>query len=162
MRKSTTVTLAVALLIGLTLIAINRRDSNLSANAAPASALPASTPVNSNNSKVLISEKDDGKTITVSQGTEVSVELTGNMTTGYSWNVSSVSGKAAKQNGDVAYTSDAGIALGRGGLFTTKFTTATIGDTTVKMEYKRPWEKKTAPAKTFSVTIKVVPAPKKP
>ncbi len=110
--------------------------------------------------KVTISEKDDGKTITVTEGSDVSIELNGNITTGYSWKVTTVSGKSAQQDGKVTYKDGPGKGVGRPGMFFAKFTTATVGDTTVNMEYKRPWEKNTPALKTFSVTIRVVP--KKP
>lgn len=145
-------------LLALPLIA-TRSYTDPVANGAPALSQASASAAAATN-KVVISEKDDGKTISVTEGSNVSIELNGNITTGYSWSVTTVSGKSAKQDGKVTYDDGPGNALGRPGRFFAKFNTATVGDTKVNMEYKRPWEKKTLAAKTFSVTIRVVP--KKP
>jgi len=160
MRKITFLIAAAALFVGLTALATTRSDTDQLALAAPASPQTATSAAAAN--PVVISENDNGKTITVTEGSDVTIQLAGNITTGHSWSVTSASGKSAKQDGAVTYKSDQSTKLGHGGVFTAKFTTATAGSTTVKMEYKQPWNKNTAPAKTFSVTIRVVPLLKKP
>lgn len=108
-------------------------------------------------STVTVNESSDGKTITVKQSTLVKVTLDGNITTGYGWDVESVGGSAAKQDGKPQYKDSPGNGLGRPGTFTLTFKTPAVGTSVVKLKYSRPWEKNKPPAKTYSITIKVVP-----
>jgi predicted secreted protein len=45
--------------------------------------------------------------------------------------------------------------VGVGGVFVATFKAVRAGKTTVRMEYRRPWEKDVAPIETFAVTLDV-------
>ncbi|MBU0490493.1 MAG: protease inhibitor I42 family protein [Chloroflexi bacterium] len=101
-----------------------------------------------------ITQADNGKTIEVNQGSEVKVVLVSNPTTGYSWQVAEVDAKVLQQVGEAQFKADSD-AIGAGGKETFTFKAAGAGQTTLKMEYKRPWETDVAAAETFVVTIVV-------
>lgn len=100
---------------------------------------------------------DNGKTHTVKAGQAIVLSLKGNITTGYGWDVDKVDGTSVAPVGEIKYRSDAqpeGM-VGGGGVFEAKFKARQPGKTTIKLKYCRPWEKDTAPAETFTVTLVV-------
>lgn len=102
-------------------------------------------------------EDADGKSFTLTDEKVVMVLLKGNPTTGYSWFVKEVEGKAVAQDGEVVYLKEdpATPRPGQGGVFAVSFRPKNPGKATIRMEYKRPWEKGKEPAKTFTVAIEV-------
>jgi len=110
---------------------------------------------------LLLSTADNGKTVAVKVGQPVAITLKGNPTTGYLWSVAGLSSNTVEQVGEVEYRRDeAGKHLvGSGGVFVATFKAAKPGQTTVRMEYRRPWEKDVAPIETFSATIEVTGKP---
>lgn len=102
---------------------------------------------------------DKGQTLTVKVGREIIVSLAGNITTGYSWNLAGIDGKAVVLDGEVKYQENKhpdGMT-GVPGMFHAKFKTLKPGKATVKLEYRRPWEKDAKPAEKdiFTVTLSV-------
>lgn len=98
-----------------------------------------------------VTDSDNGKTVTVAAGTEVKVNLRGNITTGSSWSVTATSGSSAKQDGEAEYVADDPSKDGSPGSFNFKFKTSASGSTTVDLQYGRPGQK----SRTFSFTIEV-------
>jgi len=105
-----------------------------------------------------LSESDNGKTVTVTEGQNLVVKLQSNPSTGYKWNVASTD----RTFGYPATTqflknSD---AVGSGGIerlsWKTKSPLSMVGEHKVTLEYKRPWETNASPAKTFKFTVKIV------
>lgn len=105
-----------------------------------------------------LTEKDDGKTVTVTEGQNLVVKLQSNPSTGYKW-------KVVSTDRTFGYPSDERFlrnsdAVGSGGLqrfsWKTKSPLNMVGEHTVKMEYKRSWETNASPAKTFSFKVKIV------
>lgn len=106
-----------------------------------------------------LTDKDNGKTFKVPVGEKILINLSGNPTTGFSWNNATRS-KKLKLSGEIAYQSE-GTQLGSGGVSTATFVAAKVGQGKIILEYKRVFEEK-PPAKTFSVKIDVVePTPDK-
>lgn len=103
-----------------------------------------------------LTDADNGKTVTITEGQNLVVNLRANATTGYSWKV--VSTDKSFGYPTEKYLANGG-AVGSGGLdrFTwkTKSPLSLVGSHTVKMEYKRAWETNVAPAQTFSFTVNV-------
>ncbi len=112
-------------------------------------------------------EADSNRVVPVVVGDSVVITLAGNITTGYSWSLARLEIDAAdaqkpsvKSVGDIAYQrapAPPGL-LGSGGMFVARFTAAAEGKAIVRLEYKRPFEKDKAAAKTFDVTLVVKPA----
>jgi len=108
-----------------------------------------------------LAESDDGKSVSVDAGRRVRIRLAGNPTTGYSWFLMPIEGSAVKAEGEVEYKPNAqqpGM-VGGGGTFELVLRAVQAGKSSVRMEYKRPWEKDTPPIRKFAVTLAVRQAP---
>jgi inhibitor of cysteine peptidase len=100
---------------------------------------------------------DDGKTVSAIIGQKIEISLEGNITTGYSWQVGELGGKAVVSLGEPAYVTrqHAPGMVGVGGTFTFELAAVAAGTAKLRLIYVRPWEKDQPPEKTFTVTIKV-------
>ncbi len=107
-----------------------------------------------------LSKGESGRIVEVERNSIVRVVLPGNITTGYSWSLQELSGKALRQTGEVAYATSAGTkgAVGRGGTFSFSFIAEQTGQSVIRCGYFRPWEKDTPPLETYCVTVTVVRA----
>ncbi|MCE5324880.1 MAG: protease inhibitor I42 family protein [Planctomycetaceae bacterium] len=105
---------------------------------------------------LMVLDDQNGKSVELVVGQSVVIRLKGNMTTGFAWHLGKVEGDAAKLLGKIEYEPDpARGRVGSGGTFVTTFEAVKVGQATVVLEYKRPWEKDTPPAKTFKLTMQV-------
>ena len=102
-----------------------------------------------------VTAQDSRKTIEVSIGQKLIVQLPSNPTTGYRWSV--VGSPAPLEFVKSDYTTDPQAASrpGAGGTQTLQFTAKSAGKAELKLGYTRTWEKDVPPVKTFSVTIVV-------
>lgn len=105
---------------------------------------------------VKLTEADDGKSVELKVGGALDISLAGNITTGYSWSAMAVDAKILALAAEPEYLPDhdALRRSGAGGAFVFHFKAAAPGKTTVKLGYRRPWEK-TPPAKIFTVEVEV-------
>lgn len=86
------------------------------------------------------------------------VTLESNPTTGYSWQVDELDQSILRQVGDPEYKLSAPgnpPVVGAGGMETFRFETVSVGNTTLKLVYRRPWEKDVPPIKTYTIQITV-------
>ncbi len=114
---------------------------------------------NERDSKLLLTEDDNGKSFQVPLGNTIQIRLNSNRTTGFSWNDATQS-KKLQRIGEINYQAE-GSLPGSGGVATATFTTAKVGKGKIILEYKRVFEEK-PPAKTFSVKIDITqPTPDK-
>ncbi|MEI6057170.1 MAG: protease inhibitor I42 family protein [Lentisphaerota bacterium] len=100
-------------------------------------------------------EADSGKTFATSPGSTLNIDLKGNYTTGYSWNVVSSDKKILTVSPDSKYVSDTfspGMT-GVGGVQHYIFNVVGKGQTELKITYNRVWEKDIAPAQIFTLNI---------
>lgn len=104
---------------------------------------------------VCLTEKDAGRTVALKTGDTLDVALAANPTTGYNWCVMEMNSSVLKQAGEPAFKQDSPGRIGSGGRMTFKFQALAVGQTAVKIVYKRPWEKKELPAKTFDINVTV-------
>ena len=104
---------------------------------------------------VKISETDNGKSISVSVGNQLEVSLSGNPTTGYSWEVKSVDATILEQVGEPQFSSDNPNLVGSGGIQTFTFDVKKSGSVTLELIYHRPWETDVEPLQTFSIQVEV-------
>ncbi len=106
-----------------------------------------------------LKKEDSGKEFTVVPGQEIVVALSGNPTTGYSWEIAEgkTDAKILKQikTGDEYVAGKSNGMAGAGGTFYFRYQAEKEGNTQVVLQYKRPWEKDTDPAETFTAKIKV-------
>lgn len=120
-------------------------------------------------SEVTATDADAGKTIKVTEGSNFTLKLGANATTGYEWKVTKTDRTFAYPSKSDYLAPSAHGPVGAGG--TQVFTWSTdpvsdahgtpvmskVGKHEVQVEYRRPWEPATKPAaKTFKITIEVV------
>jgi len=92
-----------------------------------------------------------GTTVTVGEGHTLRIELDGNPTTGYDWEVSAVDeGVLRFIDRDFDPDSD---AVGSGGKVTLEFETVSTGSTLLELIYRPPWEPPDDSHQRFSVNI---------
>lgn len=102
-----------------------------------------------------IIEKDNGKLVDLTAGNTLIIELPGNPTTGYMWETVSVNTSVLKQvESATKFKSDTNL-IGAPGKVTLRFKAAGPGKTTLKLVYRRSWEKKVEPLKTYQVDVVV-------
>jgi inhibitor of cysteine peptidase len=97
-------------------------------------------------------EADSGTTFTASPGAMFDIQLKGNYTTGYSWNIAACD-KAVVQPGKAEYVPSQPQLAGSGGVQHYTFNIVGKGQTTLKITYHRVWEKDVPPAQTFTLQI---------
>jgi len=95
---------------------------------------------------------DAQRTIDLREGERLEVTLSGNPTTGYSWELDSVDESILRSLGKPRYAASSG-ATGSGGEFIFAFEAKAPGKTELRLVYCRPWEKGTKPAESFAVTV---------
>ncbi|HUT59766.1 MAG TPA: protease inhibitor I42 family protein [Phycisphaerae bacterium] len=106
---------------------------------------------------LVVTQDSSGKTVTLTTGQKLIIRLKANPSTGYSWTGPTIGGKAVMQEGRVRLSQDPAAAgrLGAGGAAELTLKAISPGKATVKLEYRRPWEKDKPAARTFSLTVEV-------
>lgn len=94
--------------------------------------------------------------IAVSKGSMFTITLPSNHTTGYQWRLAKQPKPAILKQVSSTYVEPSGKLLGQGGTEVWTFKAIGPGNPTIVMEYARPWERNTQPAKTqvFSVSVR--------
>jgi inhibitor of cysteine peptidase len=103
---------------------------------------------------VTFTESDNGKTVSIVVSARLSVELQENPTTGYKWGRPDFDAKLLSLESD-SYASAAGTGIGGGGSHRFLFLAKACGKTTIRFEYKRPWERDVAPESRLELTVVV-------
>jgi len=99
-----------------------------------------------------VTEANAGAQIELRVGELLVVALAGNPTTGYQWEVVDLDASIVKQLGE-ATLEPSSAAIGAGGLITLQFRAVGIGETALKVVYRRPFEKEVPPLRVFAVTV---------
>lgn len=106
---------------------------------------------------VALGAEDDGSQVELAAGQVLEVTLESNPTTGYGWEVSEVDGAVLAQEGEAQFQeapTEGEQVVGAGGVQTFRFT-ASPGETTLTLVYRRSWEKDVDPLETFTVQVTV-------
>jgi inhibitor of cysteine peptidase len=106
------------------------------------------------NETITISDKDQDSVVNINKNDLIIVELEGNPTTGYTWEVSPDSTINLSLQGEPEFVSSSD-ALGAGGIIKLTFKADGKGNGLLKLIYHRPWEENIPPDKTFSVTVNI-------
>jgi len=101
-----------------------------------------------------LDEGDAGAVVEMSVGEQVVLELEGNATTGYTWQVTSIDPAVLAPAGDPDYESSSD-ADGAGGTFTFRFDAVGVGEAQVVLMYFPSWEEPSATAGSFTFTVVV-------
>ena len=98
---------------------------------------------------------DDGHEKQLKKGQTLVVTLEGNPTTGYSWEVAEpLDEQVLRQAGEPEFKQES-EALGAGGVQILRFEAVNAGQTTLKLAYRRSWEKDVEPLETYSIQVVV-------
>lgn len=102
---------------------------------------------------ITLSEADDGSRIDVAKGDALTVRLSSNVTTGYGWFVGQAAPGVLQAPEAPRYQPPAASQPGAGGSQT--FTIPVIGSGAgwLQLVYRRPFEKETPPARTWSIFL---------
>ena len=90
------------------------------------------------NAPLVLTEKDNDKTVQVTVGQRLVIQLPSTPGTGYQWVLQSDSGPLV--GGRQEYTSNGAGMPGAAGTETFKFYGKETGTTTLTLDYRRPWE----------------------
>lgn len=99
-----------------------------------------------------LDENDSGTEIPLAVGDQFSINLEGNLTTGYAWSIVKIDEGMLKQQGEPQYKRDNDL-IGAGEITTFTFEALGAGQTQLELEYKRPFEVDEPALKTFMVKI---------
>ena len=100
-----------------------------------------------------VTDQENGKTISLSKGATLIVQLASNPSTGYSWAVKGDSAPLKLVSSD--HKQDQSGKIGAPGTQQFRFEATASGASTLKLTYHRPWEKGVAPARTFTLHVNV-------
>lgn len=106
------------------------------------------------NKPIKIGEQDAGKTITLKTGDALTVELEGNITTGFNWIPAPQDPVLLNQTGEPEAVPESD-RLGAPGKIVLQFEAVAQGQTVLHLDYRRPWEAGVEPEKSFEVTVVV-------
>jgi len=96
---------------------------------------------------------DNGREMQLKKGQTLVVTLEGNPTTGYSWEVAEpLDEQVLRQAGEPEFKAES-EALGAGGVQILRFEAVNAGKITLKLAYRRSWEKGVEPLNTFSLQV---------
>ncbi len=108
----------------------------------------------SDKDKVVITLGDNGKAVPVMLEDTFEIQLEGNPSTGYAWQQTAGNDAIVKQI-EEPYFLQRGSAAGGGGIFVFKMQAVSLGYTTLKFEYMRPFSTELIVDQTFEVIIAV-------
>lgn len=105
---------------------------------------------------ITIGAAENGGAVDMQSGGALFVELPGNPTTGYIWQITSKD-DAFLQPVDYTFQPDS-EATGAGGVERFEFAAVAAGEVVLEFAQARPWETDAEPAATYSVTIRIAAA----
>jgi inhibitor of cysteine peptidase len=100
---------------------------------------------------VHLRDKDSSRSIRLKVEGKLEVDLEENPTTGFSWQVASFPSLLELKGSD--YLPDAPQRCGSGGRKVFHFVVARPGSGSLRLEYRRSWEKDVEPARVFEVSL---------
>ena len=90
-----------------------------------------------------VTDQDNAKSIDLAKGVTLIIKLSSNPSTGYSW---AVKVPLKLVSSDYQQTDESG-KIGAPGMQQFEFTATAAGASTLKLVYRRPWEKGVAPVR---------------
>jgi inhibitor of cysteine peptidase len=113
--------------------------------------LASAASVGADGGVISLDEADAGGTVNLRGDQELVIDLEGNLSTGYAWDVASVNGAILQQVGQFEFQQYAD-AVGSAGRQILRFRAAGVGQTDLVLAYRRSWED-AAPLRTYSVNV---------
>ncbi len=106
--------------------------------------------------EVKVDAAANGSQVELKPGQVLVVALESNITTGYSWAVAEPAAAVLEQVGEAEYKAaqpQTTPLVGSGGTETFRFRAARAGQASLKLIYRRPFEKGVEPIKTFTLAV---------
>jgi len=100
-------------------------------------------------------EEQNGSRITLNVGDSLQIALAGNPTTGYAWEIAESNPNLLEAQGEVEYQPEKTNLVGSGGTFLFTFKAIARGNASLKLVYRRSFEKDMAPIREYQLTILV-------
>ncbi len=94
-----------------------------------------------------------GGSVELEVGDTLVVELAGNPTTGYNWQVEEINPLVLEQVGEVEFKSDNAMLVGSGGVVRLTFRAMEAGNSPLALVYLRSWEEGVEPLEVFSLDV---------
>lgn len=104
---------------------------------------------------LVVTNSDNGKTVTLAPGADLQVSLNATSGTGYLWTITSNDPAVLKPRGLGNFEMPKDAPPGAMGTQMFHFDAQAPGTAKLELAYVRPWEKNTAPAATWSITVRV-------
>jgi len=104
-----------------------------------------------------ITQADNGRRISVLPDQRVEITLPGNPSTGYQWVLTDKPADLELAEAREPQFKPDTKKVGAPGMITLTYRITRSGSGTLRLAYRRPWEKGTRPVKTFAVTLVVSP-----
>ncbi len=104
---------------------------------------------------LVVTNRDSGKTVTLAPGAELQVSLNATSGTGYLWTITGNDPAVLKPRGLGNFEMPKDAPPGAMGTQVFHFDAQAPGSAKLELAYVRPWEKNTAPAATWSITVRV-------
>jgi inhibitor of cysteine peptidase len=114
---------------------------------------PPAAPQKSAASMVTITDQDNGKDIDLPAGDTLVVRLKGNPSTGYTWAIKGDPSPLRLVKSSTRKNGQTGHAVGAPVTQEFRLTAVSAGMASLTLEYRRPWEYTSGPARTFSVKV---------
>jgi len=106
--------------------------------------------------EVSVDESYNGKTVEIAVGGTLTVTLESNATTGFQWELASISDQAVLEKQSDTFEAPEDTAMvGAPGKEVWTFKASKKGTSSISMEYSRPWESGEKGVETFTITVVV-------
>ena len=112
-------------------------------------------PVTPKSEDAIVTDKENGKSISLQVGQRLLVKLERNPSTGYEWSVGKTDEKLLAPDGETAFDVADANAEGAPAIQTLFFKAKSIGKVALELKYTRPWEKDKAPEKVYKITVNI-------
>jgi inhibitor of cysteine peptidase len=122
----------------------------------PSSAIAQPPPQQPPPSEIVVTAVDDGREIELGEGQVLVVRLEAHPSTGYGWRVaeSALEGIVSLVS-EIEFEPDSDLLCAPGTQIL-RFQAQREGQSTLRLEYRRPWEAEVAPTKTFHLQVKAL------
>lgn len=104
---------------------------------------------------VALSESANNSTVELNAGDSLIIDLAGNPSTGYQWQVTESDPALLEQMGDPEFVADDPAAMGSPGRVTLRFRAVGSGRAHLQLAYQRPFEPGVSPEQSFGVEVTV-------
>lgn len=104
-----------------------------------------------------LTERDNGKNVSLTVGESMVIELAGNPTTGYGWELADIDQSLLASETMQFILSDSNLT-GAGGHYSFRFNAFKAGSSVLKLVYRRVWEKNVQPLQNFELMVAIKPS----